>query len=126
MTKCDAGDHQLVRDMFRREDTNSRSEDKEFSKYMETVRGTVNYGIVNGVGKKWQEQSRFMTTALKEFGFGKSGMEEIITEEVKSFKSYLETKCNKTIYFHVSTKLNIYIIKQHSFSLLRMPSTLLS
>ena len=109
MTKCDAGDHQLVRDIFRREDANTRSEDKALSKYIETVRGTLNYGIVNGVGKKWQEQSRFMKTALGEFGFGKSGMEEIISEEVQSFKSYLKTECNKTIYFHVSTKLNLYL-----------------
>ena len=103
MTKRDAGEHQLVRDIFRREEANTRCEDKALSKYIETVRGTLNYGIVNGVGKKWQEQSRFMTTALREFGFGKSGMEEIIIEEVKSFKSHLETECNKTIYFHVST-----------------------
>ena len=57
--------------MFRREDTNTRCEDKELASYMEKLRGTLNLGIVNGVGKKWQEQSRFMTTALREFGFGK-------------------------------------------------------
>ena len=95
------GDHQLVRDMFRRDDTNTRCEDRELGRYMEQLRGTLNYGIVNGVGKKWQEQSRFMTTALREFGFGKSGVEEVISEEVRSFKSYLETECNRTIYFHV-------------------------
>ena len=65
------GDHQLVREMFRRDDTNTRCEDKELASYMEKLRGTLNLGIVNGVGKKWQEQSRFMTTALREFGFGK-------------------------------------------------------
>ena len=95
------GDHQLVRDMFRRDDTNTRCEDRELGRYMEQLRGTLNYGIVNGVGKKWQEQSRFMTTALREFGFGKSGVEEVISEEVRSFKSYLETQCDQTIYFHV-------------------------
>ena len=87
--------------MFRRDDTNTRCEDRELGRYVETLRGTLNYGIVNGVGKKWQEQSRFMTTALREFGFGKSGVEEVISEEVRSFKSYLETECNRTIYFHV-------------------------
>ena len=96
------GDHQLVRDMFRRDDTNTRCQDEELARYMEKLRGgTLEYGIVNGVGKKWQEQSRFMTTALREFGFGKSGMEEIISEEVRNFKSHLETLCGQTIYFHV-------------------------
>ena len=42
-------------------------------------------GVAFSEGKTHQEQRRFMITTLKDFGFGKSNMEDIINEEVCSF-----------------------------------------
>jgi hypothetical protein len=58
---------------------------------------SLDRGIVSNVGRKWQEQHKFMMTTLKEFGFGKSSMEEMINNEVENFKIFLEEKCDRTI-----------------------------
>ncbi len=59
---------------------------------MKEVRGnlTGREGIIFNEGLKWQEQRRFMLTTLRDFGFGKSSMEDVIAEEVEHFKSYLD------------------------------------
>ena len=49
--------------------------------------------------RTWTEQRRFTLKTLKEFGFGKSGMEEIISEELNEFIPFLleESKNNGSI-----------------------------
>ena len=39
--------------------------------------------------RTWTEQRRFTLKTLKEFGFGKSGMEEMIREELNEFVPFL-------------------------------------
>ena len=120
------GSHQVVREAFRREETNSRCEDESLKQYVRDLRGNdLDKGIVNNTGKKWHEQvcssrvlpplinidcilkntlegaetsinplftskHRFMMTTLREFGFGKSSMEEVINNEVEKFRLHLE------------------------------------
>ena len=43
----------------------------------------ANAGIVFTHGKQWTEQRRFALKTLRDFGFGKSAMENIILDEVK-------------------------------------------
>lgn len=52
-------------------------------------------GVIFNVGKKWQEQRRFMLSTLRDFGFGKSSMEQLISEEIDRFLAYIETKATK-------------------------------
>ena len=54
------GSHKMVRDAFRREETNSRCEDESLKKYVRDLRGQhdLDRGIVNNTGKKWHEQVR--------------------------------------------------------------------
>ena len=50
---------------------------------MSHVRGSngVVYGIIFTGGKVWQEQRRFALQKLKDFGFGRRGLDKVIQEE---------------------------------------------
>ena len=50
---------------------------------MRHVRGSngVVYGIINTGGRVWQEQRRFALQRLKDFGFGRRGLDGVIQEE---------------------------------------------
>ena len=86
---------------FKMEETNSRCEDASVRRYITDIRGegTIGNGIVNNKGRKWQEQHRFMMTTLKEFGFGKSSMEEIVSAEIEEFKDFFreEIEANNVV-----------------------------
>ena len=82
----------MVRELFSREETNSRA----IPKFVKTVKNSRNNltgteGIVHGEGKTHQEQRRFMITTLRDFGFGKSDMESFINEEVQQFCDEADT-----------------------------------
>jgi hypothetical protein len=45
--------------------------------------------------RTWTEQRRFTLRTLREFGFGKSGMEEMINNEVFEFIPYIISVANE-------------------------------
>jgi hypothetical protein len=44
--------------------------------------GTASRGLLFSVGREWTEQRRFALRRLRDFGLGKSSMEELIHEEI--------------------------------------------
>ena len=48
-------------------------------------------GIISSDGQLWQEQRRFALKHLKDFGFGKAGLEGVIQEEAEEITKYLAT-----------------------------------
>ncbi|VDD88651.1 unnamed protein product [Enterobius vermicularis] len=62
----------------------------------DTFMGGAN-GVVQIDGPKWQEQRRFSLHVLRDFGVGRSLMEEKIELEVQCFIDYLQQKCNTEI-----------------------------
>jgi hypothetical protein len=63
------------------------------------VRGsrTGTEGVINSLGKKWKEQRRFMMSALRDFGFGKSSMEDMVNEEVGHFIKHLDDQSSDIV-----------------------------
>jgi len=53
------------------------------------IKGKEIPGVILSEGKVWLDQRRFTLRALKDFGFGKTGMEEMIQEEVNLFKDLI-------------------------------------
>jgi len=53
------------------------------------VSGDTN-GILRSTGETWAEQRRFSLRQLRDFGFGKSSMEEIVMDEVKEISDWLK------------------------------------
>ncbi len=90
------GKHKDLRSVFKLEETNSRCEDVSLKRYVYDLRGCLDKGIVNNTGRNWHEQHKFMMTALREFGFGKGSMEEMINAEVEEFRVFLAGEIDKT------------------------------
>ena len=53
------------------------------------------HGIIGGMGEEWKEQRRFALRNLRDFGFGKSSMEEIVMEEFRDLAEDLRGRVNK-------------------------------
>lgn len=53
------------------------------------------HGLIPATGKEWREQRRFTLRHLRDFGFGKSSMEEIIKEEYDDLAASIMERINK-------------------------------
>ncbi len=85
------GTYDLVSDVFKLEETNQRQPTESFKEIQQLARNskTGKEGIVTNYGPHWKEQRRFMLSTLRDFGFGKSTMEDVINEEVAYFADHL-------------------------------------
>ena len=82
-----SGSHKILKDLFSKEETNSRSNPiiiKTVRKARNNLTGME--GVIWGEGKTHHEQRKFMLTTLRDFGFGKSDMENLINDEVTGAK----------------------------------------
>ena len=52
-------------------------------------------GIISSDGQLWQGHRRFALKHLKDFGFGKAGLEGVIQGEAEDIVRYLSTMENK-------------------------------
>ena len=69
----------MVSDVFKREETNFRLPFRDMLQWIAVLRRSRDgdEGIVYGDGRKWREQRRFALATLRDFGFGKSSMEDL-------------------------------------------------
>lgn len=78
----------------------------------EVLKGTENERYPPGVlflhGQFWKEQRQFLLRNLKDFGFGKSSVEGLITEEVDKFCQELKKVCGQP--YTLAGNLNIGIV----------------
>ena len=65
-------------------------------------------GVFLSEGKTWVDQRRFALRTLRDFGFGKQGMEELIQEEVELFKAFILKNGEES--FDFNNKLNLPIL----------------
>ena len=74
-----SGRHDVVSDVFKREETNFRLPFRDMLQWIAVLRRSRDgdEGIVYGDGRKWREQRRFALATLRDFGFGKSSMEDL-------------------------------------------------
>merc|ERR1719219_986150 len=81
------GDHDTLHYLFNHPDVQGRF-DPKFASVLKAERelpeDQVAAGVIISEGKVWQEQRRYALRTLRDFGFGKAGMEDLINEEVRS------------------------------------------
>merc|ERR1719464_1861281 len=54
-------------------------------------------GVTFSQGRYWQEQRRFLLRNLRDFGFGKSEMEDTLLDEVEKLSKELQKSIGKPI-----------------------------
>lgn len=77
----------MARELFSREEWCGRGL-SIISRYFRSDNG-VNKGIITSDGLRWQEHRRFALKHLKDFGFGKIGLEGVIQEEAEDIVKHL-------------------------------------
>jgi len=110
------GDFDSLKYLFNHPDVQERNSSNfhtdTFTKLVKEERDLPPGGPLEGVifsqGSVWAEQRRFTLRTLKDFGFGKSGMEGMIQEELMKFRALLETYGKEPI--DIAGKMNLPII----------------
>ena len=88
------GDHETLKFLYSQPDIQLRFNPVMRGPILEERRagGPGLPGVILSEGRTWADQRRFTLKTLRDFGFGKQGMEEMIAEEVRQFKDLI----NKT------------------------------
>ena len=89
-------DFDLIKDLYKKYEASGRPVQKPFHEARYGSADGTQRGILQSTGQEWQEQRRFTMKQLKDIGFGKSSMEDLILEEVEKLSQLLIKVCNKT------------------------------
>ena len=110
-------DFHLIKDLLKRDETASRPSLRPFQDLRPggNVKGIMDKenlasvpGIMFSRGHAWNDQRRFALRVLKDFGFGKSSMEDTLLDEVDKLNEELQKSVGTKI--DVSLKMNISIL----------------
>jgi len=96
----------LAKELFNREEYCGRGVNF-ITRYLRSDSG-INKGIISSDGVLWTEQRRFALKHLKDFGFGRIGLEGVIQGEVEDLLNYLAKQESKD--FKMDTVFGIPVI----------------
>ena len=106
------GDLKVAKQLFNHPDMQGRSVHNSAMKnqFLENrdTPGNQVQGVLFSDGPIWAEQRRFTLRTLRDFGFGKAKMEELINEEVEVFNEVLKSYRGEPI--DMAGKLNLPIL----------------
>ena len=100
-------DLQLAKELFDREDFNGRNV-SDFMKQVKVVNGKIR-GIIAAKGEDWVKQRRFGLRTLRDLGFARQGIEDIINEEIDQIIDMMVSE-NDEENFLVDSVFNIPVI----------------
>ena len=104
------GDFETVKQIFSTNEASGRQK-RDVIKMITKIRkveGPEVPGVLLSDGNMWHQTRRFTLRALRDFGFGKQGMEELIQEEIIQFKAMLDGIRDEPVDF--AFKLNLPVL----------------
>ena len=107
------GDYDIMKDLLKREEVSGRppvAPLSEFRPGYQTL-DSENYrrapGVLFSQGSYWREQRRFLLRNLRDFGFGKSEMEDAMLDEIDKLCVELQNYVGKSKYLGNTLNLSI-------------------
>ena len=97
----------LAKELFDREDFNGRNV-SDFMKQVKVVNGKIR-GIIAAKGEDWVKQRRFGLRTLRDLGFARRGIEDIINEEIDQIIDMMVSESDEEN-FLVESVFNIPVI----------------
>ena len=110
-------DYTMIKELMKRDDASGRPSMVPFQDFRPggDVKGVLDRenseavpGIIFTHGKTWSDQRRFTLRVLRDFGFGKSSMEDTILDEIDKLCEELKKSVGTPI--SLSTKMNVSIL----------------
>nr|APH81376.1 cytochrome P450 CYP3034A1 [Tigriopus kingsejongensis] len=101
-------DLDLVKEAFKKDEITSRPPMRPFHEFRYGTEDGGQRGVILSSGKEWQEQRRFSMRQLKDFGFGRSSMEDMIQVEVQKLVNSLHMETGQPL--DLNFKMNISIV----------------
>ena len=98
-----------------RQDIYDRYDKANFAKIFNWMRHEdpdpgVTHGLVNNGGQSWSEQRRFALRHLKDFGFGKSSMEDLVLDEAKELINDIKAEIGTNDKVTINERFNLAIV----------------
>lgn len=85
-------DPKIIKEVFSDTSSAARSPNPIFIAF-----SNGNHGVIMAEGAHWEQQRRFTLRKLRDSGFAKSTMEELILEEANSMVDYFDKRLDKSI-----------------------------
>merc|ERR1712004_529087 len=102
------GDYDILKEAFKDDKLNSRPLELMWgNEYFRFGNGKDSRGLLFSVGEEWTEQRRFALRRLRDFGLGKSSMEDLIQEEIRELCSHLNTKLDQPLSVYLIYNLSV-------------------
>lgn len=83
-------DFELIKDLYKKYEASGRPKNKPYHENRFGSPDGTQRGLLQSSGSEWLEQRRFTMKQLKDLGFGKSSMEDMINDEVDKLVKFLE------------------------------------
>ena len=103
-------DLDVLREAFKKDEVTDRPPMRPFHEFRYGDAHGGQRGVILSSGREWQEQRRFCLRQLRDLGFGRSGMEAQILEEVAKLCANLRAESEAAPRIDLNFKLNISIV----------------
>nr|AKH03502.1 cytochrome P450 3036B1 [Paracyclopina nana] len=102
------GDYQVLKEVFKEESSTFRPVEMNWGNaYFRSGNGYDSRGLLFSQGQEWTEQRRFALRRLRDFGMGKSSMEELIQEEIRQLCQKLDKQLNQPLKVDLTYNLSV-------------------
>ncbi len=105
-------DYEIMSELFKQDDAQGRAPFRPYNRLRpgaEDRKDDGCPGIIGSSEREWQEQRRFALRQLREFGFGKSSMEETFAEEIRKLCALYRRDAaeGKPVDLHLTVNISI-------------------
>lgn len=99
--------HETIREAFSMQEFSGRPKLRPF---VERCGPGGLRGFLTNEGPVWKEQRRFVIKTLRDFGFGRKTMEELIMQDVEDILDGLNAKCEEKESFTATNFFNAAVV----------------